>query len=172
MRIVIKSLLVVLIVSVAALALAADPQPKKPSEPPARTDGQATPDLDINQAEITAGVVPDATDGVKSQPDQTAVSPMITEIFAIRDASRLEIADLTAQAPAHPDHAAELALQQQISQLKQQTELDILAIQVRYARSAGQEDLALQIEADIAAIISPPQPAPPAEARPAPNTQH
>jgi len=153
MRIVIQSLLIVLIVSVAALALAGDPQPQKPTEPPARTDELATPNIDINQAEITAGVVPDAIDGAKSQPSEAAESPMITEIRATLDASRLEIADLTAQAPAHRDHAAELALQQQVSQLKQQAELDILAIQVRYARADGHEDLALQIEADIAAII-------------------
>jgi hypothetical protein len=58
-----------------------------------------------------------------------------------------------------------------MSQLKQQAELDILAIQARYARAAGKEDLAQQIEADIAAIISPPTPAGPTEVRPAPDTQ-
>ena len=171
MRLVIQFLLVILIMSVAVFALAADPEPQKPTDPPARNEGQVTPDVDINRAEIDAGVAPDAIDGLKSLPEQTQASPMITEIQAVLETNRLEIADLAAQGPAYPGHEADQALQKQIAQLKQQAELDILAIQARYARAAGNEDLAQQIDAAIAAIISPPAPAAPAEVRPAPDTQ-
>lgn len=171
MRLVIQSLLVILIISMATFALAADPEPQKPADPSARDEGQITPAIDINQAEIEAGVAPDVADGLKSQPGQTATSPMIAEIRAVLETSRLEVADLTAQGPAHPGHEADLAMQKEISQLKQQAELDILAIQARYARADGKEDLAQQIEASIEAIISPPAPAAPTEVRPAPETQ-
>ena len=172
MRTTVNALLIVLIVSAAALATAGDPQPQSPTNPPATAERSAAPDLDINQAEIDAGVAPDAVDGDKAQTGVATESPMITEIRATLDASRLEIADLTAQAPAHRSHEADLALQTQVAQLKQQAELDILAIQVRYARGDGREELARQIEADIAAIISPPPPVAPTETRPAPNHQH
>ena len=171
MRTTVNALLIILIVSAAALATAGDPQPQSPINPPTKADGAVAPDIDINQAEITAGVAPDAIDGAKAQPGEGTESPMITEIRATLDASRLEIAGLTAEAPAHRSHEADLALQTQITQLKQQAELDILAIQVRYARADGREELANQIEADIAAIISPP-PVAPTETRPAPNHQH
>jgi len=171
MRVLIQPLLILLIISVAALTVAGDPQPQKNIDPPARTDAQTPPDLDINQAEIQAGVVPDLSDGLKSQSDAAAVSPMIAEIRATLEASRLAVADLAAQAPLNRDHAADVALQKQVSQLKQQAELDILAIQLRYARADGKEELALKIEAGIEAIISPPAPERPAEARPAPNHQ-
>ena len=172
MRTTVNALLVILIVSAAALAVAGDPQPQAPTNPPANAERSAAPDLDINRAEINAGVAPDIIDGAKSLPAEAPGSPMITEIRATLDASRLEIANLVAQAPAHRSHEADLALQTQIAQLKQQAELDILAIQVRFARADGQEDLAQQIEADIALIVSPPVPVAPTETRPAPTNQH
>ena len=171
MRLVIQSLLVILIMSMATFTLAADPEPQKPTDPPVRDEGQITPAIDINQAEIEAGVAPDDAAVLKSQPGQTPTTPMIAEIRAVLETSRLEVADLAAQGPAYPGHEAEVALQKEISQLKQQAELDILAIQARYARADGKEDLAQQIEASIAAIISPPAPAAPTEVRPAPETQ-
>lgn len=171
MRLVIQSLLVILIMSMATFTLAADPEPQKPADPPARHDGQITPNVDINQAEIEAGVAPDAAADLKSMPGQTAASPMITEIRAVLETSRQQVADLAAQGAAHPGHEADVALQKEISQLKKQAELDILAIQARYARTEGKEDLAQQIDAAIAAIISPPAPAAPTEVRPAPDTQ-
>ncbi len=172
MRTTVNAVLIILVVSAAALATAGDPQPQSPTNPPANPERSAAPDLDINQAEIDAGMAPDAGGGDKAQPGVATESPMITEIRATLDASRLEIVDLTAQAPAHRSDEADLALQTQIAQLKQQAELDILAIQVRYARADGREELASQIEADIAAIISPPPPVAPTETRPAPNHQH
>ena len=96
---------------------------------------------------------------------------MIAEIRAVLETSRLACADLAAQGPAYPGHEAEVALQREIFQLKQQAELDILAIQARYARADGKLELAQQIEASIEAIISPPAPAAPTEVRPAPETQ-
>ena len=171
MRLVIQSLLVILILSMATFALAADPEPQKPADPAARHDGQITPNVDINQAEIDAGVTPDAAADLKSMQGQTTASPMITEIRTVLETNRLQVADLAAQGVAHPGHEAEVALQMEISQLKQQAELDILAIQARYARAEGKDDLAQEIEAAIAAIISPPAPAAPTEVRPAPDTQ-
>ena len=152
-----------------ALAVA-DPEPQTPTDPPTAAERQAAAALDVNQAEIAAGVMPD--DGEPATPPvaDRSGSPMIMEIRAALEQSQAEVAELAARvATAAP--AAREALQQQISTLKQQLELDILAIQVRHARAAGNEALAQEIEAAIATIQSPPPPEPPAVPRPAPGVQ-
>jgi len=156
----------------ASVLSAADPQPQPPATPPAQTTAPAAPDLDINQAEIAAGVVPDALDPAKTAPTASEPSPLLVEIEAVLAASRAAVAELATRADATGDPAMAFALQQQIARVKQQAELDILAIQARHARLAGNDELATQIEADIATIMNPPAPVAPAVPRPAPADQH
>ena len=162
--------LVALMILIVGLAVAADPEPQAPAEPPTRGEqATVTPALDINRAEIEAGVVNDAVEAAKAAGAE--LSPMMAEIQATMQASRAEVADLAARAVAAPDAETRQALQGQITQLKRQAELDVLAIQARHARTAGNEELASQIEAAIASIESPAAPTAPAEPRPAPVRQ-
>ena len=57
MRLVIQSLLVILIMSMATFTLAADPEPQKPTDPPVRDEGQITPAIDIDQAGSKPGLL-------------------------------------------------------------------------------------------------------------------
>jgi len=164
--------LVILITLLASLAVAADPEPQAPANPPTNGEQQAVPNLDINQAELEAGVALDPVDPVELPGGELPASPMMLEIKSTLDANRTAVAELAARAAATPAHDANLAIQREIAVLKQQAELDVLAIQVRYARADGNEELADQIEAAIAAIISPPAPTAPTEARPTPAGLH
>lgn len=148
MKVITRLLLVLLIASVAVLAIAADPEPQAPITAPATGETQPA----VGQ--------------------EKPLSPMMSEIRATMEVGRGQIAELTSQAAATPDQVANQAIQNEIATVKQQVELDILGIQVRYARSNGDEDLALKIEASIAAITSPPAAVAPAEARPAPDNQN
>ncbi len=150
----------VLIILVAALsALAVDQEPKMP---------QTTPNSGVNEAKGTST----PQDPAKAQDLLSPTPPMMNEIQAVMDVSRGEIAELVANAAGTHDFTAKQAIQIAIGDLKKQTELDIMGIQARYARSSGNEELALQIDAAIASITSPPSPTAPAEARPAPGNQN
>lgn len=137
---------------VAAVVVAADPEPSTPASPPVAAQ-QADP-----------AIAPAAT------PPPLPIPPMIAEIEAVLTRSRSEVADL-AERFATADPSSRDAISLQVAQLKQQAELDILAIQARHARLAGNEALALEIEAAIAIIVTPPPPPPPAIARPAPGEE-
>ena len=172
MNVAIRLALVLLLVSVAALAVAADPEPQTPTNAPSSTERAVAPGLDINQAEIEAGVVTEPVDAAKAFDGSEAVSPMMTEITAAMDLNRVAVDELAARAASTPDQAANVAIQHEIAVLKQQAELDVLGIQARYARTAGNEELANQLDAAIAAIISPPAPDAPTETRTAPGNQY
>ncbi len=172
MNVVTRLALVLLIASVATFAVAADPEPQAPTTPPASAERSNVPALNINQAEMEAGVVPEMVDPAKATDGSDGPSPMMTEIQAAMDMSKVEISELAERAAGTTDHAAAQAIQQEIVAKKQQTELDILAIQARYARADDNDELAQQIDAAIAAIISPPTPIAPTETRPAPGTQY
>ncbi|HOX25877.1 MAG TPA: hypothetical protein PLL30_10090 [Candidatus Krumholzibacteria bacterium] len=171
MREILRCLALVALATAVSLALAAEPEPQLPAAPPARENPSAAPDLDVNQAEIEAGVALDPLKAESGAVGADAASPMIAEIEAVLAASRAAVAELSARA-ATADPATAHALQEQIAGLKQQAELDILGIQVRHARAAGDVELAARIEADIAAILDPPAPTAPAEPRPAPAEQN
>ncbi len=151
MNVIARFILVLIISSVAMSVVAADPEPQLPTTPPA-------PAAEVNQD--------------KALEAQDLKLPMMNEIQVVMDVSRGEISELALRAANTTDHMANQAIQQEIATIKQQTELDILGIQVRYARSAGNVELAERIEASIAAIISPPAPAAPAVPRPAPGSQN
>jgi len=156
--------LVLIIVAIAMPALAANPEPQLPKETPANT--------------VPVPGVPAANDTDQPQDPAKVIdvlgtsSPMMNEIKTTMDISRGEIAELLVSISASSDFSAKQAAQDQIATIKIQVELDILAIQARYARSAGNEELALQIDAAIEAITSPPAPVAPVENRPAPENRN
>ena len=160
MNVLYRVIIALLITLVALPVVAADPEPQSPTTAP------TTPS--VNQATDKAGMASEELDAGKSLDNLAPDSAMMLEIKATMDLRRSEISELAERAAGSPDSQANFAIQQEISILKQQTELDILAIQARYARSEGNEELALQIEAAIEAITSPPAPTAPVEERPAP----
>lgn len=161
------SFILVVLLFATGLALAADPQIKEPL-PTREGTAVPAPDIPVNQAEIQAGVVLDTPAALKSLHDDPALSPMMVEIKAALDASRAQVAELSVRAANAPDHAAQAALHREVAQVKQQVELDILAIQARFARERGDEQLAQRIDEAIEAIQNPPAPEAPTETRPAP----
>lgn len=162
-----SSFILISLLALAGSAFAADPEVKEATRPQDQSP-IPTPNISINQAEIEAGTLPEAPDADKSGPTERPLSPMMVEIKAALDASKAQVAELSARASAAPDHDSQMAIHREVSQIKQQVELDILAIQARYAREKGDEALALQIEEAIDTILNPPAPTAPTEPRLAP----
>jgi hypothetical protein len=140
-------------------------------QPPTQPAAAALPNLPENAAEqkaLEAGelVLPE------SLPAERPLSPMMLEIQGALAEQQRQVAALDARFVEATDEAAALAIQRQIEQVKQDTELAILAIQARHARAAGDENLAQSIEAAIAAIQNPPPPPAPTVERPVPATNN
>ncbi len=136
-------------------------------QPPIPPQAATIPDLPENAAELKALengelTLPDAV------PAERPLSPMMVEIQGALAEQQRQVAALDARFAETSDETAALAIQREIEQIKQDTELAILAIQARHARAAGDEDLAQRIDAAIAAIQNPPPPPAPAVERPVP----
>ncbi len=166
--------LVLAVVALAMMAtptLAADPQPQAPVDPPSVAAPAVVPNVDINQAELQAGVTFAApVDGatVAPAPAERPLSPMMIEIEAALAASDAAVAALAQQATQVSDEASKQAIMVQIAEQKQAAEFTILGIQANHARSRGDEALAARIEADIALIKNPPAPVAQTATRPLP----
>jgi hypothetical protein len=92
------------------------------------------------------------------RPDPRA--PMLAEIHTAMTEEKATLAELRAELIAAPTDAAAAAVIARIGTVKQDVQLEILRIQLRYARERGRERQAQQIERAIAKIFSPPTPAP------------
>ena len=88
--------------------------------------------------------------------DQNRGSTMMEEIRIVVELGRAQARELESRAAMATDEESILAIQGDIEALAQETELEILSIQVNHARSAGREALAARIEQDIADIQNPP----------------
>ncbi|PID78654.1 hypothetical protein CSA17_03190 [bacterium DOLJORAL78_65_58] len=151
-------------------AIAADPQVQNATKVDSEQQA-SSPVLEINQAELEAGVTLDENGTDEALLPQPALSPMMIEIKTALETNHNQVRALAERAAQAPDYEARRALNQEASQLKQQLELDILAIQARYARQDGNEELALKIEDSIEKILNPPMPEAPTETRPEPQNR-
>lgn len=97
---------------------------------------------------------PRATVSPMMQEVQTALAQEATAIQALQNNL----------ANAHTEQDA-LRILREISQRKQDTEIAVLGIQVRYARRAGHEEAAVRMEQAIARILDPEPVEPSPEAR-------
>lgn len=139
----------------------------------AETDRQ----IDVNRDEIAAmeggerEMDPAALD-LLAVPQEVAptLSPMMQEIRGVLLAEQQELVRLQSELAQTRDAAAALRIQHQIEDLKQETEIEVLSVQVRRARDRGDEDLASQLESSIERILQPPVRKNPV-ARPAPSDQ-
>lgn len=157
--------------ALAAAAFAADkaePTASGPaSTPPPAAAMPAIPE-NAEELKATQGTVP-APATVTRRPLRK-LSPMMAEILAYletRDqamALKKQQAGATAAGPADA-----LAAATELQRMKQETELEVLAIQARWARKEGRTADAERIEATIEEILHPKVPSNP-ETRPAPST--
>jgi hypothetical protein len=94
-------------------------------------------------------------------------SPMMVEIRAVLDQERTSLKSLNERFRAAKDDATAQALQREIAQVKQDSEIAILRVQAKHARLAGHDAVAAYLEGAIRTILSPPVQLP-ASARPSP----
>ncbi|MFH1841940.1 MAG: hypothetical protein ABIF77_01935 [bacterium] len=140
--------------TLAAAATTAEPEPANP-EPanngPANTGPESTPPT-------VAAVASD-------QP----LTPRMQEITALIEAERETLRQLQAQLDAALDQDTHLQIIKKIEQLKLDTEIGILEIQLKYARLEGKLDTVAELEEAILKLTSSPEPGEP-QPRPAPES--
>jgi len=157
-----------LLALLATAAFADEPvQPREPGSPP-----PAAPDIEVNRAELAdPPVVEQVPEGAVSDKGAAPrpVTPLTAAIEAALAAEQTRVVELEARLAQAPDEAAAAAIVREIELAKQAGELEVMRIQADFARRAGREEQAREIEAAIAAILAPPPPAEPQE-RPAPAT--
>ncbi len=88
-------------------------------------------------------------------PTPPKPSPMMEEIHALLDAEEAALADLQENLQTATDGTAMLAIIQEVERVKKETELDILHVQLRYAREGGHEEAALRLEEVIESLTHP-----------------
>ncbi len=162
---VLMTLLLVLLV--AALAVA-EPRPLGQSRPdtPDKTN-PTTVEATDQDAEIPSSLVK-----ADAQPaPERELSPMMVEIESLLEAEKLAVEERRVQMTQTTDMAQRVALMDEIHQLKTDTELEILRVQLRYAQQEGHLDTAQEIEAAIE-FMTGPRPVPAPEPRPAPDSAH
>ena len=120
---------------------------------------QAGAALNVNQAELDAAKnqpLPSGVDlaGRAPVPERQA-NPMMLEIRTVLEAAREQSNALQQQFQAATNEGEALGIQRELEKLMQDSEIEILEIQARYARARGDEDLAEDIEANIANIREP-----------------
>jgi hypothetical protein len=158
-----------LVLLAVGVAFANDQDPQPPTEPQAST----LPDIPENAAELKAiengeVALPESVPAAAERP----LSPMMIEIRGVLAEQQRQVGTLDARFAETTSETAAMAIQQEIEQIKQDAELEILAIQARHARAAGDEDLAQSLDAAIATIQNPPPPPAPTIERPVPVENH
>lgn len=124
------------------------------------SDAPATPDSIVVLPSPAAGAAPAGLAG----PPAPAVgiqrgprSPLMVEIRAILDTERNLLRRLESEVKLAAGTDAALALQRQIAQVKQNTEIDLLRAQAKHARREGRLELAERIEADVREMLMTPE---------------
>lgn len=115
--------------------------------------------LEINRAELEDALQAGLPEGVElagplHAPDRP-VSPMMLEIRGVMDAAQAESELLHQRFAAASNEQEALAVQRELEKLMQDSEIEILHVQARYARERGDQELADEIESSIAKILEP-----------------
>lgn len=93
-------------------------------------------------------------------------TPMVAELLSVVEAERLQLVRLRREIAATPEHARKLVLQREVEAVKRATELQLVTIQLVYARREGRIETVRQLEAALARFTQPaPAAPPPAAAR-------
>jgi len=109
---------------------------------------------------------------VAAQPAQPAPhTPMALEIDALLDAARSTVAVLQEQFENATNDKTAVDLIRQIEEAKKNAELDILRVQLKYARAEGRTALAAELTAALTRMTTPPAQSVPVD-RAAPDADH
>lgn len=84
------------------------------------------------------------------------LSPMMMEIEAAMEATKLEIADLKLQYKAAVSDEQAMEIMREVARVKREGRVELMRIQLRHARLAGNDELVLQLEEVIARMTAPP----------------
>lgn len=138
-----------LLVGVCGLAAWAAEAAGAPAEPAAPAHAEVAPlagDPSVVETTAATTAAPRAREGL---------SPCQQAIQALLDREATQLAELDARLPGAFDEAAVLALQREIEQVKQETELQVMRVQADFARREGRVAQAEQIEAALAEMAAP-----------------
>lgn len=91
---------------------------------------------------------------------------MMTEITAALETARLEVAALKLRQDAAVTNDAAMALAREIAQVKRTNRVEMMRIQLRYARAEGRAETAAELEEIITRMTAPPAPGVPVQRRP------
>jgi hypothetical protein len=83
------------------------------------------------------------------------ISTRMTEIRSVLDQERHDVSELVILLRQTTDHAERVDLQRRITDVKKNAEVEMLRVQLRYARTANQVDAVAKLEASIKQILDP-----------------
>ena len=83
------------------------------------------------------------------------LSPMMVEIEAALEATRLEVADLKLQYEAAVSDEQAMEIMREVARVKRAGSVEFMRIQLRHARLAGNEELVTELEEVIARMTAP-----------------
>jgi hypothetical protein len=107
-----------------------------------------------------------AAEAPPADPPARELSPMMTEITAALETARLEVAALKLRQDAAVTNDAAMALAREIAQVKRTNRVEMMRIQLRYARAEGRAETAAELEEIITRMTAPPAPGVPVQRRP------
>ncbi len=84
------------------------------------------------------------------------LSPMMTEINAAIEAMRQEVTDLKLQYETATDDRSAMEIMGEIASAKREGRVEMMRIQLRYARLAGNDELVTRLEEVITKMTAPP----------------
>lgn len=87
----------------------------------------------------------------------TEISPMMLEIQANFDASRAEVAALLKRHEAAISSEEKMEILREAAEVKRESRIEMMRIQLRYARQAGNDELIAELEEIIAQMTAPPR---------------
>jgi hypothetical protein len=125
-----KSIPMILAVLVAAVSLAADPN-------------------------VETKVVPATTGEVRALAQEP--TPMVKEILASQEAARLEIEELKRRYAATTDDPTAQEIMREIARVKRESYVEMMRIQLRYARERGDDEAVVELEDIVTRMESSPR---------------
>jgi len=111
---------------------------------------------------------PAAAGGMQPAPAAVAPTPMVAELLAAVDEQERLLAEIRIEVGLTRSASRRLELHRRIETIKRDTELQLLQIQVAYARREGRVEVVELLEAAIAQVTAPPERREP-EMRPSPT---
>lgn len=154
-----KRFLVVMLLLVATLALAADPQSTENDRSAAAgnqepVEVRGVPKISINKAEIEQyGAADKSADEVLG--DLPVSNPLMVQFVQIQEAAASRLAELNAQLANQSNEEQALLLVKEMENVKRETELDMLRLQANDALARGDQDTADEINNAITSMTTP-----------------